>query len=453
MREPSANRVAAQSYIPPEPQHETLPGQILGSAVKQEDIKTENEKDERAKYLAILGERKKRKTTPSKEQTAAPKQPETPMYTHAHGHKCNRPDCNPIIVSKRGVIKPNRPSTGHSHISNIACQRMQQDRTAAAARLENADSQRTVKKTDLEQALKSMNKVTENTATVTEPKKGIDVAEGDLENAAKSVNKDTENTTLMTEPNNNTNTAERDAARGLLMLQQLAEMDLPDNTDDTPLVPLIPDLTTDSTADPQPGATHDDKSDDTMIYDPSDYRSTTNETTDTPEPPPPKGVLTIREVGIKNTPTGITDPVGRVTNEGKLRCDYCRRSFDTRTEKNLHIARRHADLAAVTTQKTANIDPNVDPKSTNKEIKPKNKSEGHAKNKNKNSKPTAAKSINKSDKTTSKECKKSDNTKSMNTSQKTTATRIRKYKCQICDRVFDQQSELNRHHKKRHPPV
>ena len=32
---------------------------------------------------------------------------------------CSRKNCTPIIISKSGVIKPSRPSTGHYHLSNI----------------------------------------------------------------------------------------------------------------------------------------------------------------------------------------------------------------------------------------------------------------------------------------------------------------------------------------------
>ena len=102
----------------------TVPGQILGVAVKDERIKIENEKDEINRYREILGDRKKQKTTASKDQPTATTSTEPVMYTHAHGHVCNRPDCTPIIVSRQGVIKPSRPSTGHSHISNIQCNKM-----------------------------------------------------------------------------------------------------------------------------------------------------------------------------------------------------------------------------------------------------------------------------------------------------------------------------------------
>ena len=444
LREPSANRIAAQSYIPPDTQHETLPGQIIGSAIKQEDVKKENKKEEQARYLAILGERRKRKTTASEDQMAVPKPTETILYTHAHGHTCSHPDCTPIIVSKRGVIKPSRPPTGHSHISNITCQRMLQD---------NAKSTNTT-----DAAIANLENIEENQRNV---------PNNELEQATKSANNNTENTTTATESVKDTDTTERDAARGLLMLQQLAEMDMPDNTDDTPLVPLVPNMIDDNNQTknimdivPQPDTTHDDKSDDTVIYDPLDYHTMTNEANDTQEPPPPKGVLTIRDVGIKSTSTVTTDPVGPVTNEGKLRCNYCRRSFDTRTEKNLHIARRHADLAAETARRASNTDPNVkdNPKCMNIDKKSTDTSEGNARNKAEKPKPKppVAKSINKKDRTASKERKKSDRTKSMNTAQKksmTPATRTRKYRCQVCERVFDQQSELNRHFKKRHPPV
>ena len=123
LREPSANRIASQNYIP-ETQEHTLPGQILGSAVKEEDIKRENENDEQARYHAILGDRKKRKMTAPKNSTATPQ--ETKLYTHSHGHTCSRPNCTPVVVSKPST-KPNRPSTSHTHLGNMQCQRMIDD--------------------------------------------------------------------------------------------------------------------------------------------------------------------------------------------------------------------------------------------------------------------------------------------------------------------------------------
>ena len=42
---------------------------------------------------------------------------EKTIYTHARGHKCDRKHCNPIIITKHGVTRPDQPTTSHSHLS------------------------------------------------------------------------------------------------------------------------------------------------------------------------------------------------------------------------------------------------------------------------------------------------------------------------------------------------
>ena len=298
-----------------EPAHQTptLPGQVIGTAVKKEDIKLESEQEERDRYKEILGERKKRKTTPTKENPTQQTTPQPQKYTHAHGHVCSRKDCTPIIVSKRGVIKPNRPSTGHFHISNIPCDRMPNNTTKSV----------NVNPPDKQQEIEQENEPEKCTHAENEHEKKltseIEVPNQDPNHTAKSMNVETEldtnsrlekemehsNTTIaMKSMNVHTATEplveqderdEHDAAARLLLLQQLAEMDLPNTEEDDhpiPLIPLAPNLETEQDpptqsepTKPQENTTNTqaDKSDsaDTVIYDPNEYLS------EPAEPPPP----------------------------------------------------------------------------------------------------------------------------------------------------------------------
>ena len=112
LRKPSASRLASKEHIASEILHDvsntTTPGQILGIAVKSEEIKTENEKDEAARYKEILGECKKRRTTASTDPTVEPTRSEPILYAHAHGHVCSRRGCTHIQLSKHGVVKPSQ---------------------------------------------------------------------------------------------------------------------------------------------------------------------------------------------------------------------------------------------------------------------------------------------------------------------------------------------------------
>ena len=102
----------------------------LGVAIKNEEVKQESQQDENWRYAKILGPHKKSLMSAPKDNQQAnvteenESTPSKQLYTHSHGHVCDRKYCNPIIVSSRGIIKPSHPLTGHSHISNIACERM-----------------------------------------------------------------------------------------------------------------------------------------------------------------------------------------------------------------------------------------------------------------------------------------------------------------------------------------
>ena len=100
------------------------PGDVIGSAIKSE-VKQETIKAEDKAYEEILGPQKRRLTTAPKTTTSDPSSRPPPiLYTHAHGHQCSREHCDPIVVSKWGIIIPSRPSTAHTHISKYMCDKM-----------------------------------------------------------------------------------------------------------------------------------------------------------------------------------------------------------------------------------------------------------------------------------------------------------------------------------------
>ena len=309
LHEPSIDCLAFQNHITKEksmsnedPQIST--GQVIGVAVtvKSEKIKQESKKDELNRYKEILGECKKHHTMAEKNSTATctSEKGGTTLYTHAHGHVCERKDCDPVIVSQRVIIKPSWPSSGHCHINNIQCNRMME-------MIDPTDNTKSTNSTENE-AMKSMN----------DPEPNLQLQHND---------KDTTNTPVMKSVNNNDGTnTEQDAANSLLMLQQLAEMDAPvDNNIDEATLPLLPESTDPAQPTNNTNLTldqEDNKSDDTIIYDIEEYQHlfkvTDLETDKTPVSPKVKGVLTITEVGVRSKPSGSADPVGPVTNEGKL---------------------------------------------------------------------------------------------------------------------------------------
>ena len=108
----------------------------------------------------------------------------------------------------------------------------------------------------------------------------------------------------------------------------------------------------------------DDTSDETIIYD--DIEETVPETNppapmpskkerEKDEQPPKrdrnkKGKLVIRSVGIKKGGSQKDcendTPMPTITSSGKVRCNFCRRAFDTLTEQRQHMTRRHPDQYA-----------------------------------------------------------------------------------------------------------
>ena len=498
LREPSVSRLASQAHITSEKQQDPpaiiSPGQIIGTVVKSEDIKVESEKDEADRYRQILGECKKRKTTASNDPTLDLPVPTPVLYTHAHGHVCSRRECNPIQLSKQGIVKPSRPPTEHSHISNIPCDKMTNPVTKSSNTNESNISTETPTTANVnvnEETNKSMNtyessdgnlpSTSTDTATTASRNDGVTKSTNTMEIASnatqatsdtgsKSMNANTsEADNLHLEEITAAKNNEHEAADGLLMLQQLAEMDQPDpNDDQLPLFPLaqetatLEDQTMGTTVPPAPSkSTEADNSDDTIIYDPSDYLKNA-----LPEkPPPPKGILTITEVGIRSRPSTSSDPVGPVTSEGKLRCDYCKRSFNTRSEKLQHINRRHADRAKENNSKNTKEKTDTQPRksSQTKGMKSTNTKDPNRTDNKVNTKKSPVRSkpkpnCGRKDKTNrnTKSNNKSNNKRqrqNRKTEKRSDNTRIRRYRCQSCSREFEMQSELNKHYKKRHPPV
>ena len=322
------------------------------------------------------------------------------MYTHAHGHQCTREHCDPIVVSKRGIIKPSRPTTAHTHISKYIC-----DKTVSTQdqlRINEASAREIISKENLiitKSTNTEPNQATTLTTTTTEGTQNtqetsitsmksvnnpqthaneltltkstnivvtvvdvhVQAAKPDTASiSTKSVNapqiqankdtptKSTNTVITVTDvhveavkpdtASTSKNTTElHDAAEGLLMLQELSNMDLPDTKDETELpINIIEQSEITDQADAS--------SDETVIYDASDF-NIIQQVVD-PDPKPKKGILTITEIGIKSKPTDSSTtatPVGPITSEGKLRCDFCMRSFNTQSEKNQHMNRRHAD--------------------------------------------------------------------------------------------------------------
>ena len=563
LREPSSERVSAQAHINPERQpDQPVPnpdpimnknppqaGHIIGTAIKME-VKQEQQKAEDRAYEEILGPRRKRLTTAPK-TTAAEQitQPTPTLYTHAYGHQCTRKNCDPIVISKRGIIKPSRPVTAHTHISKYICDKMSKSQPEQSAK--SSDTLVSKNNKDINEEITIPD--TENTTT--SPTKSVDkegpppanilTVTADIHTDSTKVEHETpatkstdrhetelrmdvrlETTTTadvhvdapvtksidyqdnesrtglvletMTTADSHANATDttictlvvknidhrrsnvitdtteisvkhlglaktiqpptavkrsdtpqqQTAVEGLLMLQEMTQLDAPD-PNELPDIPIIASKENTEKAE----------SDDTIIYDLPDPKdlNIVSQTTDQ-DPQPRKGILKITNVGIKSktTDSSTSEPVGPITNEGKLRCDFCMRSFNTRTEKNQHMNRRHAtQLAAVKEQmakqrpkpKESQSEKTTTSKSSKIGIKPGSKKTTHQSAETRKSQKTP-------------DGKKS--TKSMNTeakqkrvlSARTSNTgRVRTFNCSSCDYSFNNQSSLNTHYKEKHPPV
>ena len=199
----------------------------------------------------------------------------------------------------------------------------------------NTPGSESVEITGQASATKSMNTdktepETEKTPTITDKSgsKSMNMTETDT-----TQTKETECITSKTE------TTEQEAADGLIMLEQLAEMDQPDLDENTdlPLIPLtghigldegandntVPLLTAPEVSIPTLNIDKDN-SDDTIIYDSETYQLKPQ----FEEPTPRKGILTITEVVIRSKPTDNTDPVYTVDTSRNIPLQYCTGNVD-----------------------------------------------------------------------------------------------------------------------------
>ena len=273
---------------------------------------------------------------------------------------------------------------------------------------------------------------------------------------------------------NETDEQKRQAADGLLMLQELARFDDFDTEEDanSQLMPIgtaliesnldtaVHDAADHTTTSAQPIT--DDTSDETIIYDTVETVPETNPPAPTPsktdrekdEQPSKhdrdkKGKLIIRNVGIKKggtqQDTENDTPMPTITSSGKVRCNFCRRAFDTLTEQKQHMSRRHPDqLREQEEKRKREKDERIEREQFKQAIEALKKQELEKQKRRKNP-------IRKSERSHEKD---EPSRKRQKTTDKTTSSQ-RRYNCpsEDCNRSFNTQAELNRHHKDNHPPV
>ena len=180
-----------------------------------------------------------------------------------------------------------------------------------------------------------------------------------------------------------------------------------------------------------------------------------------------KGTLVIREIGLRKggTRKDNTDdaPMPTITSSGKVRCNFCRRDFDTLAEQKQHMARRHPDqLKEQDAKRKREKDERIEREQFKLAIETLKKQEQEKKKKP--TKPANTTSeVNKAkiptDRSRSSNTKSDDGEpsrkKQKTTTKDTTTSTQRRYCCpsENCNKSYDTQAELNKHHKKIHPPV
>ena len=182
-------------------------------------------------------------------------------------------------------------------------------------------------------------------------------------------------------------------------------------------------------------------------------------TTTVTELSPRKGTLTIREVGLrkpgtntdKNDPTPTNDSMPVITTSGKVRCDFCKRSFNTLAEQKQHMVRRHhAQLAEKEAKQKREKEEQEKQETAKKEAETKAAKERERAG-NRKCKPEKDEQPDNTNKRREREMDKRDktkvHTKELTTRRKTSSSGERKYSCQTCNRSYGSQSELNHHHK------
>ena len=330
--------------------------------IKQEetDTATKNEKDEPLTQT----ESNTRQHLHTQDKTAHNEDEndttiEKVLYTHAHGHTCTRKNCDPIILSKRGIIRPNRPSTGHYHLGNVCSE--------GGEKLSTPGNQLITPKTEETEPPKhEEDKPPEITSTTTVSSDNITPTDIIPDN--EPLHEKDEQTLeaadglLMLQNVNTVNPANQEDIYDNSTLMPLADEHISDREKDEHLKPLenktdnvdnstllvtsdehLPDLEKEELLKPLEDKT---ASDDTIIYEPPELVTPPIDTPkQTDESSPKKGTLTIREVGIPkpgtSTEHAMTEVMPAITTAGKVRCDFCKRAFNTIYEQKQHMARRH----------------------------------------------------------------------------------------------------------------
>ena len=327
-----------------ETKHDEMDEQPTNIKEEKVDSVIKNEKDEPLSQIQPDMEQEK----PSSNKHIDDPIIEKVLYTHAHRHTCTRKNCNPIILSKKGIVKPNRPSTTHYHLGG-ACSEGGQKLLPPEPELKTPKTEDT---TEHEEDEHQEPPETTSIPTTTMP---------------------SDHTTQpkLTDSTNEKDEHTLEAAGGLLMLQNIDTAGNVDTIneydpyDNSTLVPLIGEyekdehmktsisLTTTVKGDtdlpaleqdaPLTSIENEESSDDTIIYEPPRLDNDTPQSTI--EITPSKGTLTIREVGIPKPGTSTdqtpTDVMPVITTAGKVQCYFCKRAFNTITEQKQHMARRH----------------------------------------------------------------------------------------------------------------
>ena len=262
---------------------------------------------------------------------------------------------------------------------------------------------------------------------------------------------------------------------------------------DTPELPIpeeeLPNL------EPEETLPNDDLgSDETIIYEPPQTDSQVTAEREE-ENTPKKGTLTIIEVGIPkpgtSTENTTTEAMPVITTAGKVQCDFCKRSFNTLTEQKQHMVRRHLvqlnkkredlqrekDKQILQDKNTDKAKQEVEHEKTehDKRQEKLEKDKQDLKHKDRNSKGKRdtkpvdreqpknrnRKRKHEKDKPTTTTTKKAKtqppqqtvHTKRRPVNRKPSSSSDRTYNCRNCEKSYDTQSELNHHHKQKHPPV
>ena len=333
--------------------------------VEENDTATKNEMDEPVTHSAPKTAEQsdtQNKTAHTDEGVNAPI--EKVLYTHAHGHTCTCKNCNPIILSKRGIIRPSRPSTEHYHLGNVCSE--------GGVKFLSPSNQLLTPKTEELEPLKSEQT---KSSEITDPKQDITQTQT-VNTTTVSSHNNTQPDILPESEYHEKDEQTLEAADGLLMLQNLNPANQEATENNSVLIPLLGEEISDHEKDEQLKLPNnqtdkldnntlllipdeqlldleqeehskplDDKaSDDTIIYEPLEL-VTPPVNASKEESSPKKGTLTIIEVGIPKPGTSTehvtTEAMPVITTSGKVQCDFCKRSFNTITEQKQHMARRH----------------------------------------------------------------------------------------------------------------